>query len=50
MQTAYKIIDIQTGRQVGKNYTQRSRAYRRADKLDLEYGAVRYVVKPVFQG
>lgn len=48
--TIYKIIDGKTGEQIGKDYTyaQRNRARNRADKLDLEYGAYRYSVKPVF--
>lgn len=41
----YKIIDIKTGLQVGKPYATLKRARRRADKLDLEYGAIRYVVQ-----
>jgi len=41
----YKIIDIQTGLQVGKDYASRKRASTRANKLDLEYGAVRYSVR-----
>lgn len=40
----YRIIDNQTGLQVGKDYTNRSRAIRRADKLDMQYGAIRYIV------
>lgn len=49
--TIYKIIDSKTGQQVGKDYTwkDRNRARSRADKLDLRYGAVRYIVKPIFQ-
>ena len=43
-QTTYSVIDRQTG-QVVKTYTNRATAYRRADKLDLAYGAVRYVVQ-----
>lgn len=43
----YKIIDIKTGAQVGKNYQCRRRARQRANKLDLQYGAIRYVVRPV---
>lgn len=42
----YIIVDTKTKKQVGKDYTDRQRASTRADKLDLEYGAVRYVVKP----
>lgn len=43
----YRIIDTHTGRQVGHDYAanQGTRAHRRADKLDAEYGAVRYVVR-----
>jgi hypothetical protein len=40
----YKIIDRQTGLQVGKDYTSRSRAANRVDALDNAYGACRYYV------
>lgn len=40
----YKIVDTQTGRDTGKRYQNRKLARRVADKLDLEYGAVRYSV------
>ena len=40
----YKIIDMKTKLQVGTNYKDRKRAMRRADKLDLMYGAIRYRV------
>ncbi len=45
-----KIIDLHTGQQIGKDYTykNRNRARRRADKLDLEYGAYRYAVRVIF--
>jgi len=43
----YRIIDIQTQRQVGGLYQTRQRAQRRADRLDLEYGAIRYSVRLV---
>lgn len=43
----YKVIDRQTGLQVGKDYTSKARARSRADKLDLEYGAYRYSVRTV---
>lgn len=42
----YIIVDSKTKKQVGKEYTARKPADRRANKLDLAYGAVRYVVKP----
>lgn len=41
----YIIIDIQTKEQVGKVYNDRSRARKQANRLDLKYGAVRYVTK-----
>lgn len=41
----YKVIDLQTNQVMG-TYKVMRRAYRRADKLDLEYGAIRYYVKP----
>ena len=40
----YSVIDIKTGNIVA-TYDNRKSAYRKADKLDLEYGAVRYVVR-----
>ncbi|MBD4207880.1 hypothetical protein [Staphylococcus aureus] len=46
--TTYQIIDIKTGTQVGATYSDRKRASARANKLDLAYGAVRYVVRPIF--
>ena len=47
MITVYQIIDIKTGYQIGGDYTNRRRASNRANKLDLEYGAIRYTVKTV---
>jgi len=44
----YKIIDKQTGQQVGKDYTSRRRASNRVDKLDNAYGAYRYSVRAIF--
>lgn len=40
----YQIVDSQTGAVKG-TYQTLSRARRRADKLDLEYGAIRYRVQ-----
>ena len=40
----YSVIDIRTGEIVG-SYKSRKVASRKADKLDMEYGAVRYVVR-----
>ena len=42
------IVDSQTGRFVSKPYLYKNRdkARARADKLDMEYGAVRYKVVP----
>lgn len=50
--TIYKIIDVKTGQQVGKDYNhkQRNRARAKADRLDLLYGGYRYSVKVVFGG
>ena len=42
----YKVIDLLTNQTVG-TYKSIRRAYRRADKLDLAYGMVRYYVLPV---
>lgn len=46
--TTYTIVDIQTKEQVGKVYNDRNRARKQADRLDMKYGAVRYVVKPMY--
>jgi hypothetical protein len=43
MLTLYTIIDTQTGFTKGK-YAKRISAYKRADKLNFEYGAHRYSV------
>ena len=45
----YVIKDIKTGQQVGKPYQDAKRARRRADKLDLQYGAIRYRVVRINQ-
>lgn len=42
----YQVIDRQTGVVMGI-YSSRKAATRKADKLDLEYGAIRYTVKAV---
>lgn len=44
----YQVIDKQTGKVIG-SYQDRKRARRKADKLDLEYGAIRYYVREVIQ-
>lgn len=44
MPHTHEVIDIQTGKSMGKYKSGRA-AYDRADKLDMAYGAVRYVVK-----
>lgn len=46
--TTYVIIDIQTKAQVGKVYTERKRASAQANRLDMKYGAIRYVVKSIY--
>lgn len=43
--TVYVVIDMRTGKQMGKEYATRSRASARADKLDNAYGAYRYRVE-----
>ena len=40
----YKVIDNQTGKVMG-TYSSRKAASRKADKLDLAYGAIRYSVQ-----
>jgi hypothetical protein len=42
----YQVIDRQTGKVVG-TYTELKRARRRADRLDLIYGAIRYGVQAI---
>lgn len=46
----YKIIDRQTGKQVGKDYSCRRKASTRVDKLDNEYGGYRYKVETYING
>lgn len=47
--TIYQLMDTHTGKVLGTySYAQRNRARNRADKLDLQYGAVRYTVRPIF--
>jgi len=41
----YLIRDTRTGRTMSSHATRKS-ASRKADRLDREYGAVRYVVEP----
>ncbi|RLC97487.1 MAG: hypothetical protein DRI46_12985 [Chloroflexi bacterium] len=43
----YQIFDNQTQEPVSKKSTHVKRLRNRADKLDLKYGAIRYIVKPV---
>ena len=40
----YQILDIQTKKIVSKHAT-RVVAKRKADRMDMQYGAIRYVVK-----
>jgi len=40
----YKIIDIKTGQPLKRLYKTLKTAHRAADRLDLEYGAIRYRV------
>ena len=46
----YKIIDLKTRQQIGTNYkgSQRRKARNRAEKLNLEYGAHRYIAVPIY--
>lgn len=41
----YSIVDIQTKAVVRKPYNDKVRARNQANKLDLKYGSVRYVVR-----
>lgn len=43
----YRIFNRKTQTQIGGLYSCRKRAERRADKLDLEYGAYIHSVQPV---
>jgi hypothetical protein len=43
----YQIYDIKLQCYVGKPYGSLHAAHRRADKLDMAYGAVRYQVRRV---
>jgi len=43
----YIIIDKQTGNVISKIYKNFLRARHRADRLDNEYGAYRYIVKKI---
>ena len=45
--TIYEIIDSRTGNVVATRLTSK-RAHAKADQLDRNYGAVRYIVRPVF--
>jgi hypothetical protein len=45
MAPMYMVIDLQTGFQVGRPCKSRRAAQRRADRLDQQYGAVRYAVR-----
>lgn len=47
MTERYDIIDIQTGTVIASR-KKRLDATRLADKKDQEYGAVRYIVKPIW--
>ena len=42
----YQVIDSQT-QQVMGTFSSKTRAHHKADKLDLEYGAIRYFVRAV---
>ena len=42
----HQVVDSQTGQVVGQ-YSTRRRAMNVADKKDLEYGAVKYIVRPI---
>lgn len=41
----YRIYDTKECCYIGKRYESSKAAYRRADKLDMEYRAIRYVVQ-----
>lgn len=46
---AYEVVDNQTRKVVGTfKPANRVRARRMADRKDMEYGAIRYIVRPVW--
>lgn len=45
--TKYQVVDIITKDFIGKPFKNRGQAMRRADALDLVYGAIKYSVQPV---
>lgn len=47
MPVRYDLIDSQTSKVVD-SFKTRDRAYRAADRKDAAYGAVRYIVRPVW--
>lgn len=47
MPTHYEVIDSQTTKVVD-SFKTRDRAYRAADRKDAAYGAVRYIVRPIW--
>lgn len=47
MASSYQVIDMQTSKVVGE-FKSRDRATDMADRKDRAYGAVRYVVKPIW--
>lgn len=47
MNNTYEVVDRQTGKVVG-TYTNGKRARSRRDKLDLAYGACRYMVRVIY--
>jgi hypothetical protein len=47
--TKWVVVDNQTQQPVSGIYTKLSRARARVDKLDLQYGGIRYKVKPLYE-
>lgn len=43
---SYIVKDLHTGKAIGREYELRASASRRAEKLNLKYGAHRYAVFP----
>lgn len=47
--TIYELIDTKTKKVLQVyTYNQRHKARARRDKLDLEHGCIRYILKPIF--
>lgn len=48
MATSYQIIDNQTKQVIGAAHKTRKSAQHKADRLDHRYGAIRFIVRPIW--